>query len=69
MRAFRIAWYSILEDESVLEGRSLIKASTQEEAISQLITTKSQEYRIKPYLVNVHSIVELSSGDGEDSSS
>lgn len=62
-KTFRIAWYSVVEDNSVLEGRSLITATTQEKAIEQLLTIKSQEYRLKPYMVQIRSIFEVASGE------
>lgn len=61
-KTFRIAWYSVVEDESVLEGRSLITAPTQEKAIEQLLAKKSQEYRLKPYMVQIRSIFEVTNG-------
>lgn len=62
-KTFRIAWYSVVEDDSVLEGRSLITALTQEEAIEQLLAKKTQEYRLKPHMVQIRSIFEVPSGE------
>lgn len=62
-KTFRIAWYSVVEDDSLLEGRSLITAATQEEAIEQLLAKKSQEYRLKPYMVQIRTIIEVTSGE------
>lgn len=59
MKTFRITWYSVVEENSILEGRSLITAETDKEAIEQLLAKKSQEYRLKPYMVNIQSIFEV----------
>ncbi|TKC16055.1 hypothetical protein [Robertmurraya kyonggiensis] len=59
MKIFRITWYAVVEDDSVLEGRSLISAETQENAISELISKKANEYRLKPYMVKIQSIFEI----------
>lgn len=59
MKTFRISWYAVVEDDSVLEGRSLISAETQEEAITELISKKTNEYRLKQYMVKIQSILEV----------
>lgn len=59
VKTFRITWYAVVEDGSVLEGRSLISAETQEDAINELISKKANEYRLKPYMVRIQSIFEL----------
>lgn len=59
MKTYRIAWYAVVEDDSVLEGRSLINAMTQEEAIALLVTNKSHEYRLKPNMISIQSIIEV----------
>lgn len=58
MKTFRIAWHAIVEDGSVLEGRSLVQAETESEAINDLVTKKSQEYRLKPQMISIQSILE-----------
>lgn len=71
MKKFRITWFSVVEDESVLEGRSLVAAPSQEEAIESLVAKKSQEYRVKPYSINIQSIIEVQNNNekGENSTS
>lgn len=59
MKEFRISWYAVIEDGSVLEGRSLITAETQEEAIADLIKQKSQEYRVRPHSIKIRTIFEF----------
>lgn len=59
MKTYRIAWYAVVEDDSVLEGRSLINAMTQEEAIALLVTNKSHEYQLKPNMISIQSIIEV----------
>ncbi|WP_449621574.1 hypothetical protein [Robertmurraya sp. Marseille-Q9965] len=59
MKNFRITWYAVVEDDSVLEGRSLISAETQEDAIDELISKKANEYRLKPYMIKIQSILEM----------
>lgn len=69
MKTYRISWYAVVEDDSVLDGRSLIHAQTQEEAIEKLVIKKSHEYRLKPNKVQIQSIWEIPSGESNESSS
>jgi hypothetical protein len=59
MKAFRISWHAVIEDGSVLEGRSLIYADCEEKAIETLIMQKAKEYRLKHEWVRVEKIIEL----------
>ncbi|WP_077211005.1 hypothetical protein [Bacillus dakarensis] len=66
MKSYRISWYAIVEDGSVLEGRSLVKGENQEQAVEEFFQKKLQEYRLKPNMMTIQSITELSyfrSGD------
>ena len=56
VKEFRIQWYAVLEDESVLEGRSLEKGKDQ----------KMYEYRLKPSMIFIQSVFELSQDDQEN---
>jgi hypothetical protein len=56
MKTFRITWFAVVEDGSVLEGRSLVKAETESQAIEELVAKKSQEYRLKPHMISIQSI-------------
>ncbi|UII56633.1 hypothetical protein LS684_03870 [Cytobacillus spongiae] len=59
MKNFRLSWYAVLEDESVLEGRSLVRAETQEKAIEELFVKKAYEYRLKPSSIKIGHILEM----------
>lgn len=59
MKEYRISWYAVIEDGSVLEGRSLVSAETEEEAIAELIKKKSQEYRVRPHTIRIRTILEF----------
>jgi hypothetical protein len=59
MRAYRICWYAVVEDGSVLDGRSLIYADSSEKAIEQLVVQKAKEYRLKPEWIQVQTVTEL----------
>lgn len=69
MKQYRISWYAVVEDESVLEGRSLISADTQEEAIAELVAAKSHEYRLKPNIIRIQSVYEIQYADSGENSS
>lgn len=69
MKNFRISWYAVVEDNSVIEGRSLISAESEEKAIKELFSKKTQEYRLKPYMMKIQSIFELSNMHNEDNNS
>lgn len=58
LKTFRISWHAVVEDESVLEGRSLVDSKSEEEAIFQLRKTKSREYRLKQEWIQIESIYE-----------
>ncbi|MEK4149409.1 hypothetical protein NST02_20410 [Robertmurraya sp. FSL W8-0741] len=59
MKSYRITWFAVVEEGSVLEGRSLVTADSQEKAIADLVAKKSVEYRLKPYMINIQSIIEM----------
>lgn len=59
MKEFRISWYAELEDGSVLEGRSLISAEGEREAVEELFSKKLHEYRLKPSMLKIQSLVEI----------
>jgi hypothetical protein len=59
MRAYRICWYAVVEDGSVLDGRSLIYADSSEKAIEQLVVQKAKEYRLKPEWIQIQTVAEL----------
>ncbi|MDZ5474568.1 hypothetical protein SM124_23100 [Bacillus sp. 31A1R] len=59
MKTYRIAWFALVEDDSVLEGRSLINAKNQEKALQDFYGQKTSEYRLKPHMITVQSITEL----------
>ncbi|MDF1508103.1 hypothetical protein PZE06_07885 [Robertmurraya sp. DFI.2.37] len=59
MKSYRITWFAVVEEGSVLEGRSLVTADSQEKAIADLVAKKSAEYRLKPYMINIQSIIEM----------
>lgn len=63
MNAYKISWFAVVEDDSVLEGRSLITAESQEKAIEELYTQKTMEYRLKPHMITIQSIVVLQGND------
>jgi hypothetical protein len=56
---YRIVWHAAVEDGSILTGRSLLHAQSEEEAIQKLVSQKAQEYRIKPQWVQVESICPM----------
>jgi len=60
MKAYRVIWHAVVEDGSVLQGRSLIYAESKEEAAEKLVSEKSREYRLKPYWVQIRNIIEFS---------
>jgi hypothetical protein len=59
MKAYRIAWHAVIEDGSILEGRSLIYADSEEKAVENLIIQKAKEYRLKHEWVRIEKIMEL----------
>ena len=59
MRAYRISWHAIIEDGSILEGRSLIYADSKERAIEKLVMQKAREYRLKHEWMHIETIIEL----------
>jgi len=60
MKAYRVTWHAVIENGSVLQGRSLIYAESKEEAVEKLVSEKSKEYRLKPYWVQIRDIIEFS---------
>ncbi|RFU68146.1 hypothetical protein D0469_12830 [Peribacillus saganii] len=58
-KSYRISWNAQVEDESVLEGRSLVLGESPEDAARKLVESKSQEYRVKPRLIYIESIMEI----------
>jgi hypothetical protein len=59
MKAYRIAWHAVIEDGSILEGRSLIYADSEEKAVENLIIQKAKEYRLKHEWMHIEKIMEL----------
>ncbi|MFE8700580.1 hypothetical protein ACFYKX_08150 [Cytobacillus sp. FJAT-54145] len=59
MKTFRISWFAVVEDDSVLEGRSLIRADDEEKALEELFAQKLHEYRLKPNMLNIQSVIEI----------
>ncbi|MBA2876502.1 hypothetical protein [Thermaerobacillus caldiproteolyticus] len=59
MRAYRIEWSAIIEDRTVLDGRSLVYADSPEQAIDQLIVQKTKEYRLKSEWLRIQTVMEL----------
>jgi hypothetical protein len=56
---FRLAWHAMIEDGSVLTGRSLIQAENEQEAANLLVSKISHEYRIRPHLIRIESIIPM----------
>lgn len=59
MKEYRIAWIADLGDGSVLEGRSLVQAESEKEAVDSLIFEKAREYHLRPSMVKIRSVIEL----------
>lgn len=59
MKAFRIAWISFLEDETALEGRSLVYAENENIALEKFLKEKSDEFNIHPYSIQIVSFTEI----------
>jgi ribosomal protein L20A (L18A) len=59
MKAFRISWHAVIEDGSVLDGRSLIYADSEEKAVENLIIQKAKEYRIKHEWIRIETVAEI----------
>lgn len=59
MAQYRISWYGEVEDGSVLEGRSLVRAENVEEAVKELIIKKCQEFRLQPQNIFIQSVIPL----------
>lgn len=66
MKAFRISWNALIEDESLLEGRSLVYAENQEKALEELYSHKAHEYRIKSHMIRIVSIYEVTNLSKEE---
>ena len=58
-KSFRIAWHVILDEDSIIEGRSLVEAESDMAAANKLIYQKSTEYTIRQQWVQIDSLVEL----------
>ncbi|MGE7604466.1 hypothetical protein ACQKL5_18625 [Peribacillus sp. NPDC097675] len=58
-KSFRIAWHAVIDEESILEGRSLVQADSDQAAASKLIYEKSTEYRLRQQWVMIDSLIEL----------
>lgn len=59
MKAFRISWLSFLEDDTALDGRSLVYAESDQEALHKFLLEKSNEYKIHPNEIQIVSFTEL----------
>lgn len=59
MKAFRISWLSFLEDDTALDGRSLVYAKSEQEALQKFLSQKSVEYNIHQNNIQIVSIIEL----------
>lgn len=58
-KSFRIAWHAVVDEDSILEGRSLINADSDHAAASKLIYEKSTEYRLRQQWIMIDSLIEL----------
>ena len=58
-KSFRIAWHAVVDEHSILEGRSLVNAESNQAAASKLVYEKSTEYRLRQQWVMIDSLVEL----------
>lgn len=59
MKAFRISWISFLEDGTALDGRSLVYADNEQEALQKFYKEKSAEYTIQPHKLKIVSFTEM----------
>ena len=59
-KVFKISWHAIVdEEETLLEGRSIVEAKTEFEAANKLIVEKASEYRLKQSWIIVDNLVEI----------
>lgn len=58
-KQYRISWYTFVENDELFEGRSIITAENDAEAAQKLIIEKAYEYKLKPHLIQIHSINEI----------
>lgn len=58
-KSFRISWHALIEEDSILEGRSLVKAESDQAAAHKLIYEKATEYRLRQQWVMIDSLIEL----------
>ena len=58
-KVFKISWHAIVDEDTLLEGRSIIEAETEFEAANKLIVEKASEYRLKQSRIMVDNLVEL----------
>lgn len=59
MKSYKIIWHAYVDEETVIEGRSMVKAETEIEAARKLIVEKAHEYQLRQRLVIVDSIIEI----------
>ncbi len=59
MNGYRIEWHATVEDESLLEGRTLVVAENEHNALCKLIEEKMNEYHLKYEWIRIESIMMI----------
>ncbi|MFB5283237.1 hypothetical protein [Peribacillus sp. Hz7] len=58
-KLFKISWHAFFDENTFLEGRSIVEAETDYEAANKLIFEKAHEYRLRRTWIRIDSLVEL----------
>lgn len=59
MKAYRISWVSFIENNEALEGRSLVYADSEQEAVYKLQKEKSVLFNVQMHQVEIVSVIQL----------
>ncbi|WP_409304389.1 hypothetical protein [Peribacillus sp. SCS-155] len=58
-KTFRITWHAFLEENNLFEGRSLVKAESEQDAARRLVMEKAREFHIKPHWIQIDTLFEI----------